>query len=251
MNNVKVIMSCDDNPLYYEYWNQVSYVWKNLFDIDPVLIYISDEENKSLNEKNGQIIKIKTEKNIPKYLQGQLARIYYSSLFPDDICILSDIDIIPLNKEFFSKNKLLEKTVEDCFFHFNPVKREFNQLPMCYYSAYGKVFSKLFEGLSWTEFLNSVISYNFSTDFLGYTLPEHLKNNKFWFSDEMFLHTKIKEKNIKVNYNNKIISEKQRISRQEILNVNINNINNFIDCHMPRPFYLFEKQINFIILGNE
>ena len=249
MKKIKVIMSCDNNPLYYQFWNDVSHVWNKKFDIEPVLIYVSDSDNLFLNENNGSIIKIKLEKDFPIYLQAQLARIYYTKLFQDDICILSDIDIIPINKIHFNKENILNKIENNIFFHLNPIKREFGQFPMCYYVGYGKTYNKLFDNLSWYEFLKLVISYNFTADRLNYTLPENLKENNLWFSDELFLHNAIKEKKIFIDPTSPTIQEYQRISREQILNIDFKNIKNYIDCHMPRPYNIYDKQINYLISG--
>ena len=249
MTKIKVIISCDSNPLYSEFWNEVSYVWSTIFNIEPVLIYIADEPNHSLSEEYGTIIRKNIEKDIPLYLQGQLARIYYTNLYPDDICILSDADIIPLNRHFFNKEKILQKVDRETLYHLSPTKREFGQYPMCYYSGYGSTLSSMFAGLTWRQFLEDVIACDFTVENLGYVLPQHLQNNKYWFSDELYLYKKIKENNINININNTYIREEQRISREQLLNVDINNIAHYVDCHMPRPFSLYEKQINYLIFG--
>lgn len=247
MKTIKAIVSSDDNPFYYEFWNDVSYVWKEIFQIEPVLIYISNRENKSLSREFGEVVRIPEEDDIPKYLQGQLARIYYAKLFQKDICMLSDIDMIPINKKYFDKNKIINNTKNDSFFHLNPVKREFGQYPMCYYIGYGKTFNRLFGDSTWKEFLKNVIDYNFTANKLGYVLPNKIKNNHFWFSDELYLFTKIKEKKINLNLNDNFIEEKFRISREQILQIDLKNNYDFIDCHMPRPFSLYSRQINYLI----
>ena len=38
----KVIMSCDDNPYYLDFWPLVSWVWKEKMGIEPVLIHIGE-----------------------------------------------------------------------------------------------------------------------------------------------------------------------------------------------------------------
>ena len=41
----KVIMSCNDNPYYSDFWPLVSKVWKEKIGIDPVLVYVGDASN--------------------------------------------------------------------------------------------------------------------------------------------------------------------------------------------------------------
>jgi len=247
MNKIKVIMSCDDNPFYYEFWNDVSSIWKNIFGFDPVLFYVSDTDNKFLSNQNGTVIRVPKVKDIPIYLQAQTARIYFTKMFKDDVCLLSDIDIIPISKDFFNPKTILKFIKNDEFFHLNPTNREFGQFPMCYYVGFGSTYEKMFNTNTWEEFLNKIIKYDFNAAKLGFTLPHHLQDKQLWFSDELFLFSEIKNNNIKVLLNNKIIMPNQRLDREQLLSADVENIQNYIDCHMPRPFSLFEKQINYLI----
>jgi len=251
MNNIKVLLSCDDNPFYYNFWNDVSYVWKQIFNFDPVLIYVSDVENNNLSSANGQIIRVNKIENIPTYLQAQLARVYYTSLYKNDVCMLSDIDMIPINKSFFNKEKILEHTKDNSMFHLNPTPREFGQYPMCYYCGTGQAFAFATSDKSWENFMKEVVSCNFSVNKLNYNLPSHLKGKDLWFSDELFLYTKLNQTKTNIKINNQIIKSFQRLDREQILSLDHKSINNYIDCHMPRPFDLYEKQINYIIHGIE
>ena len=39
------IMSSDSNPLYLDFWPIVSKVWKEKFDIEPILYYIDENHD--------------------------------------------------------------------------------------------------------------------------------------------------------------------------------------------------------------
>ncbi len=247
MNKIKVLMSCDDNPYYYEFWNDVSLVWNKTFQFEPVLFYVSNSENKYLSNNHGTIINVPKLNNIPVYLQAQTARIYYSKMFPNDVCMLSDIDIIPVNKTFFNVENILKFVKKDEFFHLNPTRREFGQFPMCYYVAHGSTFEKMFSNKTWEQFLDKIVKYDFNAKKLGFQLPQHLQDKQLWFSDELFLFSEITKNNLKISLNNKIISDHERLDREQLLSSKMENIQNFIDCHMPRPFSLYEKQINYLI----
>lgn len=246
MSNIKIMLSCDDNPFYYEFWNDVSYIWKNIFLFDPILFYISNEENKNLSEEYGRVIRVDKLKNIPVYLQAQLARVYFSKQFQEDICLISDIDMMPVSKKFFDKNKIANNTKENSFFHLNPTKREFGQLPMCYYTGYGRTFDKLSTNKTWEEFLEYVVSKDFNAEKLGFMLPNNLKDKKLWFSDELFLFSEINKLNIHIEKNNEIIKDNQRLDREMLLSYKGNISEAFIDCHMPRPYSIHNKHINFL-----
>ena len=240
-------MSCDDNPFYYQFWNDVSHIWKNVFNFDPILFYVSNEDNKLLSQENGTIIRVPKIDNIPVYLQAQTARIYFTKMFKNDVCLLSDIDIIPISKTFFNIENILKNIKNEEFFHLNPTKREFGQFPMCYYVAEGNTYEKMFKNHTWEEFLNKIISYNFNVNRLGFTLPTHLAGKDLWFSDELFLYSEINNNKLKISLNNKIIMPNERLDREQLLSNDVEKLNNYIDCHMPRPFSLYERQISYLI----
>jgi hypothetical protein len=133
----KVIMSVDDNPLYSDFWPLVSMVWKNRFDIEPVLIYFGNEK---LDERYGEVKKIDPVKNIPLYLQAQWARIWFTSLEEETVFITSDIDIFPIRKSFFIDQ--ISEIDDDKYVHLFGNHRP---LPICYHVAKGKMFKKILE----------------------------------------------------------------------------------------------------------
>ena len=243
---MKAIVSCDSNPFYHDFWPLVKDVWKNHLDIDPFLIYVSDEVG---DEEN--VHYIKPIPGIPIYLQAQLARIYFTQLFENEICLVSDIDMIPICKNFFDKQKIIDNVKKDSFYHLNPERREFGQLPLCYYCAHGSTYKKLFDNMSWEEFLNFILEKDFNVDKTNYRLPQRLSGNNLWFSDELFLHTQISYKNIPIKKSNTLIHPRKRIDREQILGLNYLDLFNgeIIDVHLPRPYSNFKESTNKILFA--
>ncbi len=40
-----IIMSCDDNPYYFDFWEPVSYVWKEKMGHTPVLAHFGEKNH--------------------------------------------------------------------------------------------------------------------------------------------------------------------------------------------------------------
>jgi hypothetical protein len=53
---VKVIMSCDDNPYYLDFWPLVAKVWRERIGYEPVLVHVGDSE---VTSEYGQVVNIK------------------------------------------------------------------------------------------------------------------------------------------------------------------------------------------------
>lgn len=245
---MNVLLSCDANPYYYDFWPYVKEVWQERIGINPKLVFIND--SKQTHKFVDSVMYVKKLDNYPIYLQAQLARIYYTQFFEEEICLLSDIDMFPVSKKFFDKQKIKENCDYNTFFHLNPEVREFGQLPLCYYCGYGKTYKKLLKDLSWEEFLKKIISLNFDVTKSNFTLPNHLKNNNLWFSDEIYMFTEIKKNNLKIKKNNETAMGR-RVDREEIKKINYLNFFNdkIVDIHMPRPPHNYKDCIDKIFYG--
>ena len=97
---MNVMLSCDDNPYYFDFWPMVRDLWKQRMDIEPKLVFIN--EKKETEEFEDGILYVKQLEGYPVYLQAQLARIYFTQMFEDEICLLSDIDMFPASTTFFA-----------------------------------------------------------------------------------------------------------------------------------------------------
>ena len=68
------IVGSNTNPLYYDFWPIISKVWKEVFDIIPVLGLICDEDSDFIQDEYGLIKKFKSidvkSLNLEKYFKN-------------------------------------------------------------------------------------------------------------------------------------------------------------------------------------
>ena len=131
----KAFMSVDDNPLYSDFWEPVSKVWKLRFGITPHLIYFGEQD---LSEEWGTVTKVTPVKGIPIHFQTQWARFWFTSQEEDSVCIVSDIDMFPVSKHHFGDQ--LSDIDSNKYVHLTGNHRP---LPVCYHVAKGSVFKKV------------------------------------------------------------------------------------------------------------
>ena len=98
----KVIVSCNDNPFYSDYWPVVSRVWKEMIGIEPVLVYLGDASK--LSSEYGTVVELEKLDNVPIHTQAQWARYWYTQFEPDTMWLISDIDMMPLSKQYLLKS---------------------------------------------------------------------------------------------------------------------------------------------------
>ena len=79
----RVILSSNNNPLYYDFWNNISKTYKEKFNIKPTLIFFGskgDLLNANLSEEFGEII---LENEIPGVMPWQFtwSLFYFTKYF--------------------------------------------------------------------------------------------------------------------------------------------------------------------------
>ena len=137
----RIIISSNNHPNYINYWPLVAHSWKSFV---PTLFFIGDKKDFKFKEIKGtEIYFFKPIKEISSCHYSRIIRILVPILFPDDICLTTDIDILPLNINYFVKN--LENIDDDNFVLFTsdayPSQRW--RKPICYMCGMGSTFASI------------------------------------------------------------------------------------------------------------
>lgn len=231
----RVILSTDSNPDYIQFWPIVAKVWKDYIGIKPTLALIADK-SVIIDESLGDVIRFEPIPGVKTSLQAQVIRLLLPAYFQDEVCLISDIDMIPLNKNYFFDS--VKDIKEDCFVTFrNYYYRDTTTIyPMCYNAAKGKVFKEIFK-------INNI-----------YDIPSIVQNwsaaNLGWSTDEILLLKYLrnwKYHDTRCIHLNQYITG--RVDRSNNLSCNLNSIKNgsYIDAHCPRPFEKYKSEINNIL----
>jgi hypothetical protein len=238
----KILFSCDDGGNYLKLWKYVSKMCVENLKVKPVLFHICDEEKDFEHDEFGIIKKVKKLKHFKSSIQSQWYRIYGTSYFPNETCLISDIDMLTPNRDYFI-NQVSDYN-DDAFIVYSSdiynenlpyVKKMFckNRLPVCYYLAKGKLYTSVLEIESnFSNFLSKVLSYNF-----GYEVP-------YGDRDEIYCGHKIIEKEnniqvVKLKRNVKDIWDiPYRVEKKNFFNLKKKEIENksTIDFHIPNNF---------------
>lgn len=170
------IHASDSNPLYLDFWEPVSKLWKLKFGVTPVLLYFGEGDPTT---KYGDVIKIDCMPSIPLPLQCQWARYWYATTIKDNVGIISDIDMLPLSKHYFiDQIKNIDNTK---YVHLNPCFGEYPRIPACYHVATGDTYEKVLGKYdTFAESMNDLIS---------------VMSGDCWYFDEAYSTHKIKSYN--------------------------------------------------------
>jgi hypothetical protein len=219
--------------MYLDFWPCVSRVWKLKFDIEPILLYV-DEKNIDIDDTYGTVIKLTPILNISTVSQSQFARLWYLQFFPKDVCITTDMDMIPLSSYPF---KTAIENIDDDEYILSGVDE--TTISICYNIAKGSIFKKYLElKNTWEEQI--------------YILKDsiyQINGEIYWGSDEIYLANKLKNKSIM----RLIRPSESRIDRSHYnynywpYSVEKLKLGMYYDCHSIRPYNTYKNEIDKLI----
>jgi hypothetical protein len=237
MNFDYVIMGSNKDPLYLDFWPVVSKVWKEKFNITPVLGLIDDEDSDIFESEYGLVKKFKATPNIDHGLQSQIVRLYLPK-YLEGKCLISDIDMFPTSKKYFLDAATHVKDDNFVIYSSNHPQTVKNKMfPICYVAGHSNVYKTIFDiDLSWDEF----------------TMLLSNRDEK-WYTDQKYLFEKAIDFEWKTNklvllernWNSKI---NNRIDRSEwYYSENLVKEGYYIDCHSLRPYNEYKTEIDKLI----
>ncbi len=229
----KVILS-STNDDFLDFYPIVSKAWRNL-DIEPILFLINGD-----TKEDPSIINLDfSSEVIDNIFLSQNVRLLATCLYPDDVSILSDIDMMPLSKEYFQGN--ISKYSDDQFINMRKNVIKENMYPICYSVAHGKTWREIFKVDS-IDSMKTLISDWYHNEF---------QIDRSWYFDQMKLHESVK--NFILNKQNRFVELDDSVTK--FCRLNRTNLKwrfknfydenkQYTDFHMPRPYKKYEKIIH-------
>jgi hypothetical protein len=139
------LVACNENTHYLDFWPSVKEAWERVVGIPCLMIYVGETLPESLQGENN-VCHFKPIPGWPTATQAQVIRLLYPAVYKDifhDAIILSDMDIIPLQKKWFVEN--LERFNTNQFVSLRGIAEQEKQVYMCYVAATPATFSDLFD----------------------------------------------------------------------------------------------------------
>lgn len=183
----KVIVSCD-NSHYQYYWPIIAKVCKKNIKATPVLFKIGEEESDFFFDGHGLVKNVKALPEVSTGIQSLFYRMYGTKLFPDDVCLISDIDMMLLSHDYFQgtiqdfdENSIVVYSSDAYDKSRNDFDGFFTEdvYGMCYNAAKGKIFEEVLD-----------LSGEFS-DFVERLKTYNIEKGLEWYGDEIYLTNRV------------------------------------------------------------
>jgi hypothetical protein len=237
----RVILSTNNNPCYLDFWPMIAKAW-NQMGVKPTLALIGDQDLK-IDESLGDIVRFEPINNISTAYHAQVIRLLLPCYFEDDVCLISDIDMLPLNKDYLLGT--VDEFSDDKFVVYSTYMDKFRTshgiIPLCYTAAKGKIYKEIFQ-ISELSDIKKTIQYWYK---LSATLkaPEEIDDKAkwtrkmIWSTDERMLTAYLKIWKKKDGCLIKLGNTFERTIDRNNWKYDIELLKNgyYRDAHLPKP----------------
>lgn len=238
----RVILASNSHKNYIEFWPIVAKAWRH-FGVQPTLLFIGDDDS-DVDSSIGDIVRIPQIEGLDTAFIAQNSRLLCPALFPNDISVISDIDNMPLSKEYYF-NPIVSLS-DDKFVIYRPNVCPPNQISIMWNAALGKTWGEIFSIETMDDVVNTLESW-YPKKYRVFLGDGPIDDT--WFTDQILLRKYIE--NFRKNSHDRIVELDDDKSGFFRLDRFCNNAKhstryipgtNYSDFHMPRP-YSSNKQI--------
>ena len=222
------IISSDDNPMYKDFYPIVAQRWLDL-GIKTYYLNISDTDEIIENEY-GIIHKVKSLDFVSTGFQSQVVRLFSSKFIKGNI-MMSDIDMLPINGEYYNQY-LNELTDDNVIIYSGQPYGNVPYYPMCYVLSNSKNFRKYLniDNINFTEYCKMLSD----------------KYGEAWNTDENFMYDEFQ------NHIDKLVVKKRDFKRRVDRGnwdyyIELLKDGYYIDSHMLRPYSDYKMEIDSIL----
>lgn len=228
----RVILSSNENPMYLQFWPLVAQAWQKLVGIKPTLFLVA-HEHIPVDETVGDVVRIKPIPGVSTASHAQIIRLLAPIYFENEISIISDIDMLPLNKDYFVNSVKNIPDTKLVVYRDMGYGKDSLRFPMCYNAGKGYLFKDVFNVKSIED--------------IPATIAKWVQLGCGWETDEVMLYTHVRKWNkFKANcvFLGHTSMVPQRIDRVD-WRYDKTKLKNryYIDAHMVRPLEKYYKEI--------
>lgn len=138
----RVIFSSDLNSNYIQFWPLTWRIWKHVTGARPTLFFIAPANTVIEKSPDCDIIYVPQQNGLPTCFIAQCIRLLAPLWFPNDVCVISDVDLFMLSKTFFTSR--IQRFPQTDLVVLNRYTPKVKRNSLCYHIGLGSTFAKLF-----------------------------------------------------------------------------------------------------------
>jgi hypothetical protein len=237
-----VLTATNEKDMYIDFIPIFIDTWKKLYpEVDVKIVLIAESIPEKFLHYSNNIILFKPIENVLTGFTAQFIRLLYPCILNyNNGVIITDIDMLPMNSSYYSKN-IISYDSDKFIYYRGSVCLEHQQIAMCYNVATPKTWSEIFEINSLTDIITT-IKHIYSNNII---IDGH--NNSGWCIDQITLYDKVKKWNEKTKnfiQLDESITGFNRLSRNTF-NINDYNIRKNIEEGKYTDYHCFYPMSNY------
>ena len=178
------LVACNENTKYLEFWPVVKRSWWEIIGLPCVMVYVGESLPECLKEDSA-VIHFKPIDSWPTATQAQVIRLLYPALLKcDGAVVLSDMDMIPLQRDFFING--FKKFETNQIVSLRGIDENEKQIYMCYVGATPQTWAELFQIRTKEDIYNVLKTWS------AQTMADGTHGGLGWCSDQLILYEKVK-----------------------------------------------------------
>lgn len=241
-----VLTAVNNNSYYYNLFPHVYKVWKERFNLELKCVFIGNSLPDILQDYKDNIILFEQIEGIHEIYIAQVIRILYPALFDNKNILITDMDIIPISKDYFLK--YTENIENDKFITYTDRYIKQEMYAICYNLANSNTWKKIF-GINSIGDIKNFLVNNYNQEYNG------VKNCPGWYSDQKLLYKYLQFFPDLVVLNDKILNYKRLDGKGgakvkyilENIDTILDKIEDYSDFHLLRNYHKYMNVINKIV----
>lgn len=224
-----VLVSSNDNPIYYTFYPYIKKFWEKILGVKCLLVYVGYSLPDVLKEFSDDIFIFDPIQNINTAFIAQNIRLLYPCLLSNysNGILISDIDMIPLSSKYFIK-KIID-CPDNSFINYTwePVNIAIKQYYMCYNIATYQTWREIFD-INCIQDITDTLTKWYSK--INYHFDEKYRSKcKGFCNDQLMLYKYVNFWNSQCLLNNhNIILEQDDLYMDEKINNVVKEVINII-----------------------
>ena len=232
----RVILASNSQQNYIEFWPVVAKAWRYL-GVKPTLLYVGEDDS-VVDYSAGDVIRIPLIKNISTAFIAQNARLLCPALFPDDVCVISDIDNMPLSPNYYF-NPIVDLP-NDKFVIYRPHVCPPNQISIMWNAALGSTWGEIFSIKTMDDVINTLMLW-YPKEYKVFLGSGEVDDT--WFTDQVLLRKYVElfrkgnqDRIVELDDDRSKFFRLDRLANDSKHSTQYNPNIDYSDFHMPRPY---------------
>ena len=153
----RVLLACDLNPDYLDYWPSARKAWLEIVGVEPILVHVADDADVPDDVRaDDRVVTFAPIPGVHTALQAQCVRLLYPAIVEtSDAVLIADVDLYPLRRSYYVDSL---RSLDGRFFvSYRDVNANREQVAIAYNAARPATWSSVF-GVESIDDVRSILS---------------------------------------------------------------------------------------------